>query len=116
MVLDDAWALAPAQQLRCGGQVVCLLTTRQDNIVLLAARNPLEAEGERPALHQTLADYASQHAPEAAHSRHRDHYLALVEEDEEDWQRIETLYPQLQHAWQRQMAVESKDGADDCLD
>jgi len=75
----------------------------------LAARNLLEVGegGQRLALHQTLADYARMHAPdpEAARIRHRDYYMGLIEKDEKDWRRIETLYPQLRHAWQQQMAV-----------
>ena len=35
--------------------------------------------------------------------RHRDYYLARVDEDREDWERIEGLYPQVQWAWQRQV-------------
>ena len=80
-------------------------------LALLIARNLLEGEGDSLALHQTLADVAVRHCPEAARQRHRDHYLALVNEDRKDWQRIETLYPQLQHAWRRQMAVAPDDDA-----
>ena len=41
-------------------------------------------------------------SPDAA-QRHRDYYLALVDEDREDWARIEGVYPQVQWAWQRQV-------------
>ena len=91
--------------------------TRSDEAALarLAAHNLVEAgeDDQRLALHQTLADYARVHAPdpEAARIRHRDYYLGLVEEDEEDWQRIKTLYPQLRHAWQQQMAAAPEDEA-----
>lgn len=58
-------------------------------LALLAARNLLELEGDRLALHQTLADAA----------RHRAHYLALANADWHDWRRIEAAYPQLKWAW-----------------
>ncbi|MCB9133228.1 MAG: hypothetical protein H6647_20085 [Anaerolineales bacterium] len=58
---------------------------------MLIARNLLErsdGEAERLALHQVLADVARTKLEPAAIERHRDYYLALVDEDREDWQRI----------------------------
>ena len=80
-------------------------------LALLIARNLVEADGDSLALHQTLADFAAVHLPPAARERHRDYYLALVQEDEEDWQRIETVYPQVLHAWRRQLAAAEADAA-----
>jgi len=69
-------------------------------LALLAARNLLERSAEDVlALHQTLADAARTATPPAAIARHRDYYLAQVNEDREAWPRIEALYPQIKHAW-----------------
>jgi tetratricopeptide (TPR) repeat protein len=68
-------------------------------LALLISRSLLEKDGQRLTLHQTLADFARQKLPSEAPTRHWDHYLALVNEDREDWRRIEPEYPQLKWAW-----------------
>ena len=71
-------------------------------LALLIERNLLELDetDESLALHQTLADVARTRTPAEAVTRHRDHYLARVHADEDDWQVIESVYPQVQWAWQ----------------
>ena len=69
-------------------------------LALLAGRNLLEVgAGEWMAIHQVVHDVALTQMPPEAIERHRAHYLALVNEDREDWQRIERAFPQVQHAW-----------------
>jgi tetratricopeptide (TPR) repeat protein len=73
-------------------------------LALLVARNLVEVSGEtrdRLALHQTLADVARVGMDEAAAKRHRDYYLALANEDPEDWRRIGAVYGQIKWAWER---------------
>ena len=66
----------------------------------LIQRNLLEkGPDESLALHQTLAAFARTATPDEAVTRHREHYLALVNQDREDWQTIETIYEQIQWAW-----------------
>ena len=88
-----AFAPKPARFHRSAAEAVaeCDAAT----LALLIARNLLEGDDDSLALHQTLADAAAQHCPDAARQRHRDYYLALVNEDRGDWQRIERLYPQI---------------------
>jgi tetratricopeptide (TPR) repeat protein len=95
-----AFAPKPAQFSLQAAETV----TQADAVSLacLVARNLVAVEGEQPmlALHQTLADMARTALDEAARARHRDYYLAFVEEDPDDWHRIEAVYNQLQWAWQ----------------
>lgn len=42
-----------------------------------------------------------------AMARHRDHYLALVQQAPEDWPRIEAIYGQVKRAWQLMTEEES---------
>lgn len=73
-----------------------------DALALLIERNLLEQDDDESlALHQTLADVARSRTPAEAVTRHREHYLALVNADREDWQSIEVVYPQIQWAWQQ---------------
>jgi tetratricopeptide (TPR) repeat protein len=70
-------------------------------LALLVARNLVALQGERGeqlALHQVLADVARTEMHEAATERHRAYYLALVNEDREDWQRIGVAYGQIKWA------------------
>jgi tetratricopeptide (TPR) repeat protein len=72
-------------------------------LALLAGRNLLSRlDGEQLALHQMLADVARTALPAGAIERHRDHYLAVVDADQEDWQRIAGVYAQVMQAlvWQ----------------
>ncbi|MBW7884474.1 MAG: type I toxin-antitoxin system ptaRNA1 family toxin [Caldilineaceae bacterium] len=70
-----------------------------DVIGALADRNLIDvAEDESLALHQVLADYARTDMPAEAVERHGAYYLAQVNADREDWQRIEALYEQVRHA------------------
>jgi tetratricopeptide (TPR) repeat protein len=70
-------------------------------LALLAARNLVEVEGkaDRVAVHQVLADVARLKTDEGASDRHCRYYLALVNENQEDWRRIETAYGQIRWAW-----------------
>jgi tetratricopeptide (TPR) repeat protein len=98
-------------------------------LVLLVARNLVEVQGEQGewlVLHQVLADVARAKAAqtpairswvtrliwlqfasrkksvsEIASRRHREYYLALVNEDREDWRRIGAAYGQIKWAWER---------------
>lgn len=73
-----------------------------DTLSLLADRNLLDiAEDESLALHQTIADVARTATPDNAIAAHRQHYLDRVDENREDWQTIEALYPQVRWAWQQ---------------
>jgi tetratricopeptide (TPR) repeat protein len=65
----------------------------------LVARNLVEKQGEQLALHQTLADVARIGLDDTAVTRHREFYLALVNEDPEDWQCIKAAYGQIKWAW-----------------
>ncbi len=66
----------------------------------LVARSLVEQAGpEMLAMHQTIADVARTRLPPEAVQRHRDYYLDLVDEDREDWQRIQEIYPQVTQAW-----------------
>jgi tetratricopeptide (TPR) repeat protein len=72
----------------------------EETIFTLADRNLVEmGADETLALHQTLSALARTQLPPEVTSRHRDYYLAQVNEDREDWQRIETIYEQVSFAW-----------------
>lgn len=80
----------------------------EETLALLIARNLLEAvdadadaDEEWLALHQTLWDVADARMDKATVVRHREHYLALVNKDREDWQTIEAIYGQIKWAWQQ---------------
>ncbi|HYN87244.1 MAG TPA: tetratricopeptide repeat protein, partial [Ardenticatenaceae bacterium] len=68
-------------------------------LALLVARNLVEHVDGQLALHQTITEVARTQVPAEAIARHRAHYLALVEEDLQDWRRIEAIYGQIQQAW-----------------
>jgi tetratricopeptide (TPR) repeat protein len=73
-----------------------------NTLALLVARNLLEImekAGQELAMHQTIADTARTLLPPEAVARHREYYLALVNEDREDWRQIEPVYGQVQWAW-----------------
>ncbi len=79
------------------------------HVSVLIDRNLLEAADERLALHQTLAEAAAAQLPTAARAGHYDYYLALANEDRQDWQRIERNYEQIQWAWQHaQQTVDTR--------
>ena len=85
----------------CDGVTLALLISR--NLVeQIATPEPATIQ---LALHQTLGDVAQQQTPATAFTTHRDYYLAIVEEDREDWPRIKRLYPQILYAWQQQVMV-----------
>ncbi len=71
-------------------------------LATLIERNLLEADGKQLALHQTLADVAASHNESPTTSKaHADFYLALANQDRNDWQTIELAYEQIQWAWQQ---------------
>ncbi len=69
-------------------------------LALLLARNLLEIQDKQLTLHQTLANVAQTKMESVIVTRHREYYLSLVNEDQENWQRIEKIYDQIQWAWQ----------------
>jgi tetratricopeptide (TPR) repeat protein len=73
--------------------------SEEATLALLVARNLVELQEERLALHQALADKARMRLDEAAAQRHRAYYLALVNQDREDWRRIGAAYGQIKWAW-----------------
>ena len=69
-------------------------------LALLAGRNLLDVgAGEWMAVHQVVHDVARMNLPPEAVERHQTYYLNLLNEDRQDWQRIERAFPQAQHAW-----------------
>ncbi len=71
-------------------------------LALLIERNLLEQDADESlALHQTVADVSRARTPAEAITRHREHYLERVNADEDDWQVIESIFPQIQYAWQQ---------------
>ena len=81
------------------------------SLALLAGRNLLSRlDGEQLALHQVLADVARTALPAGAVERHRDYYLALVDEDREDWERIGLVYAQVMQALAWQVERRADDG------
>jgi tetratricopeptide (TPR) repeat protein len=74
----------------------------EETLFTLADRNLVEmGADEMLALHQTLSAVARTQLLSEVTSRHRDYYLAQVNEDREDWQRIEEIYPQVAFSWQQ---------------
>jgi tetratricopeptide (TPR) repeat protein len=72
----------------------------EETIFTLADRNLVEmGADETLALHQTLSALARTQLPPEVTSRHRDYYLALVNEDQQDWQLVEAIYEQVSFAW-----------------
>lgn len=72
----------------------------EETLFTLADRNLVEmGEDETLALHQTLSALARTQLLVEAVSLHRGYYLSIVEEDKEDWQRIEAIYEQISFAW-----------------
>ncbi len=89
-----------------------------ETLALLADRNLLEIdEDETLALHQTLADVARDGDSRGSARCPREHYLAQVNEDRQNWQAIEAIYPQISRAWQWQNEANSARGgvASACL-
>jgi len=74
-----------------------------DALALLIERNLLEQNNadESVSLHQTLADVARTRTSAEVVVSHREHYLERVNADREDWQMIESVYLQIQWAWQQ---------------
>jgi tetratricopeptide (TPR) repeat protein len=69
------------------------------SLALLVAHSLVELQEDRLALHQALADKARMRLDDAAVGRHQAFYLALVNEDREDWRRIGAAYGQIKWAW-----------------
>ncbi len=106
-----AFAPQPARFDSAAAQAVAVATPVAGadlrSLALLAARHLLEvAPDESLSLHQTLADVARTRTPAEAVTRHREHYLERVNADREDWQAIEAVYPQIQHAWQQTISTD----------
>jgi tetratricopeptide (TPR) repeat protein len=99
-----AFAPRPAGFDLAAAQAVAQAVTEADAATLatLVARSLVEQAGpETLALHQVVADVARGALPPEAAACHREYYLGQVNENRQDWQRIEGLYSQVQWAWQR---------------
>lgn len=94
-----AFAPKPATFDRAAAQAVTL--AEASTLALLVGRNLVEAADGLLAVHQVVHDVMAGAVPGAAVKRHRDHYLDLVNENREDWQRIEAVYDQVRYAWER---------------
>jgi len=92
-------AFAPKPQSFDIEAALAVAQTDKQTLALLTARNLLEAGTDALALHQTLADVARAKMGEGDQARHFEHYLDLVEQNDEDWQTIEVAYGQIQWAW-----------------
>ena len=94
-----AFASKPTSFDRQAAEAVTEASLR--TLALLIARNLLEQADQRLALHQVLADVARTQTKTDAMLRHREHYLAQVKPNREDWRRIEAIYQQIQWAWSK---------------
>ena len=95
-----AFAPKPDHFIRAAAQAVA--QTDAHTLALLVARNLLEkiqGPEDELALHQVLADLACPNLPPEALARHRDYYLALVNQDRQAWRQIEPAYGQIRWAW-----------------
>ncbi|MEM7532109.1 MAG: tetratricopeptide repeat protein [Chloroflexota bacterium] len=73
-----------------------------DDIALsiMISRNLLSKDsGNQLTLHQVLSDVARTRLQTEAVTRHREYYLNFAKQYEQDWQKIEEVYPQLKQAW-----------------
>ena len=99
-----AFAPKPATFDRAAAEVVT--GAGLASLARLISRNLLERNADETlamhqlAVHQVVHDIAAIHLPVEAVTRHRKHYLQDAAQDNEDWQHIEAIYPQLKHAWQ----------------
>ena len=95
-------AFAPKPQRFSREAAVAVTKADALTLALLGARNLLEVDPKRQQLrmHQVLSDVARTRLDEAATARHRAYYLAIPNEDTEDWRRIEAIYGQIKWAWQ----------------
>lgn len=91
--LDAALAVSRAENAK----------TDTDIVATLVRRNLLEqTANERLTIHPAIANIAARHCPDLhiAHRAHAIYYLALMDNDRNDWQAIETEWEQINHAWQ----------------
>ncbi|MEZ4682109.1 MAG: NB-ARC domain-containing protein [Caldilineaceae bacterium] len=104
-----AFAPKPAHFDRSAAEAVA--ETDLVMLAILASRNLLDdAQGlEQLALHQELANVAITQTPPEAVWRHRSYYLDLVNENPEDWQRIELVYGQIKWARLREVSNSPED-------
>lgn len=79
----------------------------EDIIAWLVERNLLEEADEQLSIHQTISDVARTRLETAVIDQHRTYYLEIVNNDREDWQTIQTIYGQLQWAWQNAQESET---------
>ena len=103
-------AFAPSPERFTLEAALAVTKGEEDLLFDLADRNLLVMdEEERLALHQVLADVARPQTRQDAVIAHRDHYLERVNQDRENWQRIDDLYGQISWAWIRQRHSKSED-------
>ncbi|MBK8905336.1 MAG: tetratricopeptide repeat protein [Anaerolineaceae bacterium] len=100
-----AFAPKPAQFSWEAATAVCKCD--EDIIAWLVERNLLEEADEQLTIHQTVSDVAQTRLETAAIDQHRNYYLEIVNNDREDWQTIQTIYGQLQWAWQNAQESET---------
>ena len=75
----------------------------EETIAWLLERNLVQQVEEADnllTLHQSLADVARQQMKPEVAAHHRDYYLSVVNEDRNDWRRIEKIYEQVLWAWE----------------
>ena len=81
----------------------------EEALFTLADRNLVEMDADETlALHQTLSALACTQLPTEAITRHQEYYLATVNQDRENWQKIEAFYDQIKYAWTNQTDNDSK--------
>ena len=99
-----AFAPKPATFARAAAEAVT--GAKASVLALLVHRNLVEAADGVLAVHQVVHDAMAGGRPGEAAARHRGYYLEWVEEDREDWRRIEAVYEQVRFAWRQMIAVD----------
>ncbi|MGB6847825.1 MAG: tetratricopeptide repeat protein [Thermoanaerobaculia bacterium] len=98
-----AFAPKPASFSLQAAEVVTL--TDEEPLEWLVQRNLLDVVSlpdiveAQLTLHQVLADAARARMPASAQLLHGAYYLDLVNEDRQDWRKIDTAYAQIRWAW-----------------
>lgn len=76
---------------------------QSDVLAFLAARNLLEVDSDSRQLtmHPTVSDVARLGLDPAAITRHREHYLSVIRDSANAWQRIDEAHDQIRRAWEQ---------------
>ncbi|MCO5212668.1 MAG: tetratricopeptide repeat protein [Caldilinea sp.] len=91
-----AFAPKPATFDRAAAQAVT--QAEAGTLALLVGRNLVETADGVLAVHQVVHDVMAGAVPGEVVERHREYYLDVVDADDEDWRRIETVYEQVRFA------------------